>query len=186
MCLAEVVCNLLLQNVLGWFSAGWWFEIYIFLWLFKCKGIYGGAIYIHIWYVYIIYIYIHIFFVCLFVYFHPDPWGNDPIDLYDSYMFSNALVQPPTRVFCFPSRENTNMLWLWRLLNEWKLVVKIVFFVVVAFGRTPSNCLSQKTHPSNSQGIDDPCWDDRSPDDDPTPLVMGRCVHIRFYIQSSR
>ena len=33
-------------------------------------------------------------------YFHPDPWGNDPI--WRSY-FSNGLVQPPTRLplFCF-------------------------------------------------------------------------------------
>ena len=79
----------------------------------------------------------------------------------------------------------------WLLVVGWLLFVGCWFLVVLnlndcTFGRTPSHGLSQKTHPSNSQGIDNPCWEDRSPDDDPTSLVMRRCVQKCFYIQSSR
>ena len=73
---------------------------YIYIYIYNCLNVNVYMLDIFYIYIYLMCVYIYIFFF-LFVYFHPDPWGNDPIDLYDSYMFSHALVQPPTRFFVF-------------------------------------------------------------------------------------
>ena len=142
MCLAEVVWNLLLQNVLDWFFAGWWFEIYIPLLS-----------------IYLIYIYMHTYLicVCIYIYMYSCLFMFIPIlgemIQFDSYVFKCVGSATHEFFFCFPSGENTNMWWLWRLLNEWKLVVIFFFFVVVVvvvhLGGLLQMALARKpTHPA--------------------------------------
>ncbi len=58
---------------------------------------------------------IHMVVVSNIFYFHPEPWGNDPI--WRAY-FSDGLVQPPTRSSNRSTCnlvEHLNLFWVWSL-----------------------------------------------------------------------